>query len=400
MKYRSGFVLTQQDPSCFTALRRQSLTQRRPEWARRMKGESVWVPPTSYTAVFDRYEVGYGWQRWDHPSGWDKTGFWNLDPFTELVTQNMLAVAGEKAMKAALVKLKNQDVNFAQFFGETNQTVNLLKSTSSRLAKFALAAKKGNIKGALRELGTLGSNRQVKQAARKVQKKVNVHRNTAIAAGEVWSQSKQTSNIVIESRFGWQPLLDDLYGTAKKLADRTTSDPTRTRFYVKGKWKQTLDDKRQTTNNGSYRSYTTVKGEYGAVCRIDYYFTNAALASASSDGLTNPSTLWEIAPWTFAADWCTGLGDWLSALDATLGKGFVGGTVTLYEDFSRNRNSVFNNAVGYYGYWKATHKRKSVQRGVLQSFPDATMFALNITNPLKNARRITTSLALLRQAFS
>lgn len=402
MTYTSGAVITTTYPGCFTAQREIPLTVTTSQWRQRLAGLAVWVPPTNYRVFFDRFEVGYGLQVFK-AGGWTRTGFFIAHRITTdeigAPTTLQLAYAKEKAEKRALAALKNQNVNFANFFGEVNETASLLKSTATRLTAFAKKAKKGNVVGALRELGTLGSQRQVKRAASQIRRKVGIHRNAAQQAGETWSASKQLASTVIESRFGWQPLLDDVYGAAKLLADRTTSDPKRTRFHVKGKWKQSLKGKK-SFETGSYTSYDTVTGEYGAVVRLYFFFTNAALASASADGLTNPSTLWELGPWTFAADWCTGIGDWLGALDSSLGKEFVGGTVTMYEDWSVKRNTIFKASGGYYGQVPSSQRRKFVNRGVYGNFPDATMLSLNIANPLNTTRRLTTALALLRQSFS
>jgi hypothetical protein len=201
-------------------------------------------------------------------------------------------------------------------------------------------------------------------------------------------------------QFGWLPLLQDVEGSAKLLAERSTSDPKRTRFNVKAKVQH--DIKNVNTYTDVYYSDETTKttGIYGCFARFDFVFAQAALASASADGLTNPASLaWELLPFSFLVDYYADIGSYIENLDATAGKGFVGGSITMYEEWTRDSNRIFNrgNMIGRTGY---TERRKRVNRYVYSDFPDATLASLNVKNPLKNSRRVANAVALLRQAFA
>lgn len=399
--YYDGRVIVTAMPNARISTRVISLTAVTPQWAQRQQGIPVFVPPRLYTARYYKRELQYGFQTYPHPTfGYTRSG--SLDPTgtdPPAATAAQMNLCLQAAERKALSKLKNQNVNFAQFFGEGKQVCDLFNKTGTRLAKAALKIKKGNVAAALRDLGVLGSNRQVRNTARNIHKKVRATRRQAEAAGETWSQTRQTSSLWLESSFGWSPLLQDVQGAAKLLADRATADPSRQRFCVRHNYKQKVPTSYTRLSPGTWEAFYKQQGQFGCFIRLDFRFDNAALASAAADGLTNPLSLaWELTPFSFCSDYMINLGGWLELLDASLGKEFIGGTATLYRDWSRDVETFYRGQT--YGKARYTEREKYVNRNVYGSFPSATNLALQIKNPLNSAKRIANVVALLRQAFT
>lgn len=399
--YNNGRVTSAPQGGMSISERQISLTVKTAAWKLRQQGIPVFVPPTAYQARYYRRTVNLQKQTYpDAKFGWVRSGKWEVTGgMPPAATSAMMNSTLQAAEAKALNKLKNQQVNFAQFFAEGKQTIDLLKSTATRLTKGVLAVKKGNVVQALRELGIAGSSRQVRRTANRISRKVKTSRRQAQAAGEVWSASKQAANTWLECSFGWLPLLDDLNGAAKLMADRAVADPNRQRFFVVHNTKRGVPPRGSSNAGLSWYATVDQSGFYGSKIRLDFRFSNVALASAAADGLANPAALaWELLPFSFCADYVINIGGWLQNLDASLGKEFIGGSVTLYRDWERKVSITFGGDTFGSGGW--SEREKFVFRNVYYGFPSAVNLALQVKNPLNSAKRIGNVLSLLRQAFN
>lgn len=199
---------------------------------------------------------------------------------------------------AAIIKarlaIKNQNVNLGVAFGEAGETARLIGDTATRLAKCITALRRKKFRQAMDAIGI--SKRTV------LPRKSKAH--------EAW----------LELQYGWKPLLQDVYGSAKALAERRGSD-----WYVRGEGTQvervSVQKAYEPNSSLAYRSaLTTVKGIYAAKCIIYALPENDLLHSFSSLGLTNPFEIaWELVPFSFVVDWFIPVGDFLSSIDALLG---------------------------------------------------------------------------------
>jgi hypothetical protein len=292
-----------------------------------------------------------------------------------------------------LEKLKNQQVNFAQFFAEAEQTVTLVAGTAKTLTKAVLAVKSGNIKGAIKTLKPNLNARDLRRATARVKAGAKLRNQAQITRGGAVDKA---ANNWLEMQFGWLPMLSDVDGAARLLADRATADPLRARFSVRSEVKENIDAE-YFFSNGSTSEIWRTKGKVIFKIRIDFRFSNKALASVTADGLANPAALaWEVTPFSFLADYAVGLGAWLNRLDATLGKEFIGGTCITYEKWTREGSASFGGVT--YGQMKYARSRMRMNRFVYGSFPDATLLALKVQNPINSVRRLGTSISLLVQA--
>jgi hypothetical protein len=375
--------------------------------ARRRKGEAVWLPPLPYTFELKKDEIKAGWRRREiqgSTPGFYRVGYINPGaPLTPVINADLNEAAAQAEIRA-LNKLKNQNVNFAQFFAEAGQTVSLLGNTAKSLASALKKTKKGNIVGALKALGFGSNNRIRRRAAAAVKrdaKKIARSLGSEFVGSNPPDGVKKAASNWLAMQFGWLPLLSDLQGSAKLLADRATQDPKRTRFSVRAVVKHSVEGKSKHTYLSHVYNDTVCRGEYGAFVRLDYFFKNAALASANADGLTNPASLaWEVTPFSFLSDYVVNIGGYLENLDSSFGKEFIGGSVTRFQNWTSKLEELYDYQTATTGFSARHVSFKRVARAVYGSFPDATMHALQIRNPLKSARKVANSLAILAQAVA
>lgn len=373
--------------------------------AKRRQGIAVFLPPLPYTFELSVFDILWGWRQTlpqGSLPGSYRSGFIQSGPPAAPVSSQDLTDADEIAYRRILSNLKNSNVNFAQFFAEGKQTAELLVKTATSVASALKKTKKGNIVGALKALGWGSNNRIRKKAAQAIVRDGKV---IARSLGSEYlgqnasAAAKKASGNWLAMQFGWLPLLSDLDGAAKLMADRATQDPKRTRFHVKTNFKQDVANRNfRTYASNRYRD-TVYTGYYSIFYRVDFFFKNAALASVSADGLTNPLSLsWELVPFSFISDYFVGVGGWLENLDSSFGKEFIGGSVTWAQKWTSKLDIYYDYKTPTTGYEKNQSKYVKVQRRVLTAFPDPAWATIAIKNPLRSKRRIANCLAVLAQA--
>lgn len=384
-----------------------SLTVTSPQWAARQRGEAVFVPPLPYHRLVERDIIEFGYTRVvdNNPRySWQEVG--GLNPGIPVMPIDPERIIGlwNTAERKALQKLKNQHVNFAQFFAEAHETASLLANTASAIGKALPKVKRGNIVGALKDLGFGRNNRQRQKAARLVRqqgKQIADRLSPEQLGKDVSKNAKTAAGNWLAMSFGWSPLLGDVEGAAELLAERSTQDTKRTRFNVRSVAREKVKFHRVQHYSGERRDDVGFV-EQLVLVRLDFMFSSAYLASLSADGLTNPAALaWENLPFSFLADYCFGIGNWLEGLDSSVGKEFIGGSATLFTRFSsRVETRLDVQGVDYFveGRRYRTLTSARTDRYPYGDFPEATMIALEVKNPLKSSTHVANSLALLASA--
>ena len=384
-----------------------SETLHSPQMAARRRGEATWLPPLPYHRKVTRDVINFGYKRIvdnDPRYSWEEVG--GIDPGAPLnpIDSAKITELWNNAERKALQKLKNQHVNFAQFFVEAEQTTSLLASTARTLAKAIPKVKKGNLVGALKDLGFGSNNRQRRKAAdlvRKAGRRIADNLTPAQLGKDTSKNATAAAGNWLAMSFGWMPLLSDCNGTAELLAERSTQDTKRTRFNVRA---QSAENASWDIpeDHGILRYRHTGTKQQVAMVRLDFMFSSAYLASLSADGLTNPAALaWEELPFSFLADYMIGIGDWLGNLDSSAGKEFIGGSASLLTRYTSTRfqRHEFSGS-GFFVDGKASRvvSYTEFQRWPYGDFPDATMIALAVKNPLKSSTHVANSLAILATA--
>lgn len=327
-----------------------------------------------------------------HKTGWvDSTGVLysqspTLRSFSSLETASVLS----RARNGLLLKIKDQDVNVAQFYAEREQTVRLITDNVKRLGKAALAMRHGNIAGAAKALG------------------VSVPHSYASGKhfSKLWerNQSEALSRGWLELQYGWLPLLSDIYGaiefSQKQFIEKPIIFKVSTRKKIENKYSEQFVE----TDVIHIISYDL---KYEVSCRCSFRLTTPPLKTLSALGITNPLYLaWELLPFSFVADWFIPIGSFLSALDATLGVTFVSGSETLFSKRSATWTTTGRDirvtVPGYYhfnsvqGSWSSTTYDVSCDRIGYTSFPLATLPVFK--NPFSSTH-LFNALALLKLNF-
>lgn len=301
-----------------------------------------------------------------------------------------------RAELKALQKLKDQHVNLSVAFAERAATAETVAQTATMLARAINRIRKFDVPGTLAALGADNFTGLTKKQRRILSSSL--------------PNTEKASNLWLSLQYGWLPLLSDVYGSAEQLAQHDAAYPDRYRASVRGKAGSTQKNDfykvGQFACSGGMRFnlMRSNDNEMSAYVRLDFKVGNPVLAEASQVGFTNPvSVAWELVPFSFVADWFYPIGNYINALDATLGWDFMGGSLTKRIE-QKTRNYPQNDA-GYNGnYYNGTvmsgygtYYRKSVTRSVYSAPPIPDLIRPKV--PDFGGRRASNAIALLKQAF-
>jgi len=280
-----------------------------------------------------------------------------------------------RARNKALLELKDQTVNLSLAWKERQDTIDMVTSCIKTAA--------GIVKGVK---SYLKNPRKRKELRRKLVGKWK-------DAPEAW----------LMYRYGMLPTMLDAYGACEALDKRDNGSYERYMCTVRGKSTTAYKGKRLSlidTYLGRYYPMPgkvetlLLPGSYGARVRYDCALTNANYLRFSEVGVTNPlEIIWEGISFSFVADWFSSVGDWCSALDATVPFTFIGGTETIFVNWSGR--TVLTSTAGSITIHSggSPGSGRKFNRSVVSSFPWPTPFVLK-KDPL-NVVRLADALSLL-----
>lgn len=279
-----------------------------------------------------------------------------------------------RALLMALANLKGKRVDLGVAFGERNQCARMVGDTARNIAKSIKSFRRGQFRDAWKALGSpdrwyrFGDN------------------------------TKRLANARLMMQYGVRPLLSDVDGAARALAERVKED---WRVSAKGFGKEIRDRSvlKPITAADPIGFTSKFVGWRGAFVRIDAIPSNEILVSFTSLGLTNPLVLgWELLPFSFVVDWLLPIGSWLDALDSYFGYGniSVSTSIIVKGDWSINGESgPLSNGFRVVNDWVGSKKvvklNRTITGQVLPAFP-------SFKNPASFGH-MWNGLALLRQLF-
>lgn len=293
--------------------------------------------------------------------------------------------ADYKARRRLFDKLKGEGTNIANMLAERKQTIKSVSDTVLRLIGVVTDLKRGNIESAVRRL--FGDPQWQKHYAKKL-------------------TGKDVANQFIALRYGWIPLLDDVYGLVEGLHKRAQVGLVV--FRASG----SSYGKHQTAN--FFINVNEVQQFYDPFltrCRIGYMVRarpNHLLIEPAALGVTNPLVpLWEILPWSFVVDWFLPIGQYLEQLSADHGWNFYDGCVsTKWEvsfvmDYDKSKMTYISTVPGGINAYrrascKGNGKSTHFSRSLLTGFPIPKL--PRFKNPISTGH-LQNSLALMRQRF-
>ena len=281
------------------------------------------------------------------------------------------------------------EANLAQDLAQMNQTFNLIGNCANRIYRSMRALKRGDIPSAARELthGRRSNN-------------VTPHGRPSV--------SKSLADNWLELQYGWKPLLGDIEGTLKSMANLHTTDLVQ-RVAVSGKAKTDSVTRQLSQYGGAVAPglQVTTKVVSETKCKFTLRFKLASplRAFAAQTGFTNPINLaWEILPFSFVVDWFLPIGPYLEAFTAFDGLEFVDGSQTL---FTRSETDTAVDSEGpnalnsLSDYWEHGHyhsKTIRLDRIKLTAFPTPTFPSLK--NGLASVTHAANAIALVKSVFT
>lgn len=287
----------------------------------------------------------------------------------------------KKAYNRVLSQIKDQKINIAQAFAERQQAVNTITKNVNRIASAALAIRRGNLKHASDLFASKNSHKT----------KVRNFKD------EIKPSPQNLSSWWLEFRYGWTPLLKDIYGACELIADTYRSQkPNFVKCYDKQKTGWNAYKLFDASTQGGIEYLDATYNEKTTV-QIAFVESSPLIQQMSNVGLTNPALLaWELLPYSFVLDWFVPVGSYLGNLDATSGLTFKSGTSTTVKRFygqSWVKPVKWNT-------WTLTHGgrtfvQESKSRSVLSSFPSPSL----MVEPYIDKKRFLSGIALLTQAF-
>lgn len=317
----------------------------------RMRTVRQWVPDGTppppkgdhpYSMVLDDYEVEPANIRYYSPGqscgGVGREGVVNtwvdysalLDaPSGTWTSNDDIALIGKLGNR-----VQGASFNLLVSLGEAKESFNTIANASRRIARAAWHVRRGNILGALKQL-SLDPQRYYK-SAKHVAKDINSQ----------W----------LSLRYGWRPLLNDIYNAARHLAFANNQDITQT-FRVRTRKEGTFTRPRAAKETYS-GAFVYEKRIIAKVTRF-----NQAIAL----GLTNPAAVaWELMPLSFVGDWVLPISNYLESMSisSALTANYV---ITTYQDVVTTKTEgtdLYNGGVYLQTYKK---RRLQVDRSVTSS---------------------------------
>lgn len=284
--------------------------------------------------------------------------------------------AYDKASLGFYKQIVDTRANLAVAYAERQSTVNSITDLINRLAKAAVALKRGRFKD-VRKYLALGTN---------------IKRPKKQSFASQW----------LELQYGWLPLIGDIHGLLslseppKKSVKSTGTDAS---SLVIG---NALNKENQYSTKWKYRvtvkAMITLQGVPGSHL-------------ASQLGLTNPALVaWELVPFSFVVDWFYPIGSWLEAHSPTLGISYSDVNVTetvhlneksMYvhvpEDKAKSSNWVGGNSSQTTSYFSGSYNnRMKWKRRVINDLPDYP--SIHFKNPISTGHA-QNALALLIAVF-
>lgn len=248
-------------------------------------------------------------------------------------------------------KVLDQDFNAPVFLAEAGKTVDMIVNTATRLTRAYSAFRKGRLKVMFDELGV-----------------------TPRTSGNSW----------LEYKYGWMPLLMDIHGGAKFLAEREFKPKIQT---LKATSKKTLDI--LTASQPSLVGKTDFVAKAWVTVRLN----EPNVATVNRLGGLNPLLVaWELVPFSFVADWFVNIGDCLAEATA-----FAGVQVLTS---GQSLSSTFNGKVVASDEFQKRGETQAYLRLYARSDSLQILPTLRVKSDPLDLSKIVTSAALLRQVTS
>lgn len=211
-----------------------------------------------------------------------------------------LAALKADIRNAALVKLKDRQMNLAESMGEWRQTYTMVRRTILDLVRMVNDIKRGRFSSALRR------------------------------------GKRSFSELWLEARYGWQPLLNDCFSIADALDQAWNGKYDQVWLYVKRCKTYDYEHSDPVFRNLTTYPIQVIKQDRRGFCktlikaRYDYQIVTDRYLSLVDLGVRDPVLLaWELLPLSFVVDWFVGVADFLEGWTAQDGLRYLDGSISM-----------------------------------------------------------------------
>jgi hypothetical protein len=301
-------------------------------------------------------------------------------------TNSRFALAAEHFYRNAR-QLKDIDLGVA--LAESKQTVGLIVNTVGTITRAYRQLRKGRINDVFNTLGLKKSSHVPYNLRGFGGKRVTVDQHRRQMLRESRTSTHMTDFAAskwLELRYGWTPLLFDMYGAAEYLDYLYSQNSPDVLIHGVYKWEGDVK---------SASSAYDASGTSMCVYRYDQFYniTDRTAFNMNKLGLTNPALIaWELVPFSFVVDWFLPVGDWIESFTSLNGLTRVGGSRTQFEvvegECTINSYEFIHNAETKKVYMKREH----------YPAPAIPLPRFDLFERL-NGKRVTDALALLWKAF-
>lgn len=311
---------------------------------------------TSRSVTYDEYEYGWFGKRLARRTTNNRILEWYSLPTdgSDLIDQ-----VWSKLRR----KVLDQDFNAPVFLAEAGKTVDMIAHTAKRLALAYSSFRKGRLIEVAAQLGIAPLK--------------NGTRTRYLGSLD----PKIIGNAWLEYKYGWMPLLMDIHGAAKHVAEL----PFKRQF---PRFKASVSQDQMISTETSVSLQGRLQTNAKAWVLVSVNHTDAAVANRLG-GLNPLYVAWELIPFSFVADWFINIGDCIQELTAFQGVTILDSGHSYSSTF--NGKFVANDGSQDRAVTKA-YLRTYTRSPYLQSMPTLQVKS----NPL-SLSKIVTSAALLRQ---
>lgn len=365
---------------------------------RSLRRRQLPVNPFSCTIVKTNDTMGFdlrnGPEAWTCSYRWFPSSTRLLVPAAPTHDVRAYNVALRRIIDSAEIQLNG---NLAQDLAQWSQTTRLIGDTAMRLSR---AIKEVRLRNFETAAWTLFSTSPEHVRERGYPKNVAFHK------GHYPSVSKSLADNWLAFQYGWKPLLQDIEGSMRSLADYYHKNPN----LVRTARASASFETETVVPIGNLSTTFTKCGDMTVItkssCKIGFRYTVASRLTQflAQTGFTNPiNLLWEVLPYSFVVDWFLPIGPYLETLSAYHGLAFQDGFVTKFTSQSTFAAYQYkgyllppNAAVKWDTCGRYSRLWLQLDRTKLSDFPTSERPMLK--NPFSTTHALN-ALALLKSSF-
>nr|UUW21329.1 MAG: maturation protein [Sanya fiers-like virus 26] len=261
-----------------------------------MLGTTRWRPAGGYDRNGVELTYTDGHYR-EYPPGWEG-GYWDLSGVDNggynpndwsYPTPDTSAMRNQSIVEC-INRLASQEAAIGQYLAESMKSAEMLAESYNQFLRLWLALRRGRLP-------------------------------------DNWKLSaSMANNVLLQSQYGWRPLVNDLYDMYRIAHEGVTTRPLI--FHAS----RQIEER----SSGTWNAVSGKPGtrEVRSVVKTKLYakVSGTLTGALNQIGLANPAQIaWELVPYSFVWDWAMPIGSFLRTLSASAGLDFLGGFTTTFK---------------------------------------------------------------------